>query len=123
VLAQSPAAGGSVHAGQKVELTVAKAPKEITVPEVEGAAQAAAAAHLKDAGFTSKVVSVPSTEPAQVGVVLKQSPAAGTKARKGATVTLTVGAQLTTTTPPSTTPTTTTTTTTTAPPSTPPATE
>jgi eukaryotic-like serine/threonine-protein kinase len=122
VLAQSPAAGGSVHAGQKVELTVAKAPKEITVPEVEGAAQAAAAAHLKNAGFTTRVVSVPSTEPAQVGVVLKQSPAAGTKARKGATVTLTVGAQLTTTTPPSTTPSTTTTTTTT-PPVTPPATE
>jgi len=115
VLAQSPPAGGSLHAGQKVDLTVAKAPKEVTVPEVEGAAQAAATAHLKNAGFNVKAVSVPSTEAAQVGVVLKQTPASGGKARKGSTVTITVGAQLTTTTPPSTTPTTTTTTTTTAP--------
>ena len=52
-----------------------------------------AAAALKHAGFKSKTVTTPTTEAAQVGVVLKQSPAGGAKARKGATVTITVGAQ------------------------------
>jgi eukaryotic-like serine/threonine-protein kinase len=120
VLAQSPATGVSVHAGAKVNLTVAKAPKEVEVPDVVGAADAAAMAALQHAGF--KVVSEPhaSAEQSQVGVVLEQSPAAGAKARKGTTVTVEVGA-LTPTTTTTTTPTTTTTTTTTAP-ATPPAT-
>jgi eukaryotic-like serine/threonine-protein kinase len=119
VLAQSPAAGSSVHVGDKVDVTVAQAPPEVAVPEVVGAAEAAAASALKHAGFKSNTVPTPTTEAAQVGVVLKQSPAAGAKARKGTTVTITVGAQTTTT--PTTTPTTPPTTPTT--PATPPATE
>jgi beta-lactam-binding protein with PASTA domain len=65
------------------------------------------------------VVSATTPDPAQVGVVLKQSPAAGARVRKGATVTITVGvlgSQTTPTTPTTTTPTTPTTPTTTAPP-------
>jgi serine/threonine-protein kinase len=116
VLSQSPAAGRSLGAGGKVDLTVAKAPKEVAVPDVEGAAEAVAAAHLKAAGFTPRTVPAATSEPAQVGVVLKQSPAGGAKARKGTTVTLTVGVLSTPTTPTTTTPTTTTTTTTTSAP-------
>jgi eukaryotic-like serine/threonine-protein kinase len=125
VLSQSPAAGGSLHAGQKVDLTVARAPKEIAVPNVVGAAEAAAAAALKHAGFTTKTEPHPTSEPAQVGVVLEQSPGQGSKARKGTTVTIAVGvlSTPTTTTPTTSTPTTTTTTTTTTAPPTPPATE
>ncbi|MGH2865027.1 MAG: Stk1 family PASTA domain-containing Ser/Thr kinase [Solirubrobacteraceae bacterium] len=116
VLAQSPTSGSSLHAGDKVNLTVAKAPKapkEVEVPNVVGAASAVAAAALRHAGF--KVASQPhtTTEQPQVGVVLEQSPAGGARARKGATVTISVGALATPTT--STTPTTTTTTTTEAP--------
>jgi serine/threonine-protein kinase len=113
VLAQSPAAGSSVRVGDRVELTVARAPKEVAIPGVVGAAEAAATAALEHAGFKPVSVATPTTEAAQVGVVLKQSPAAGTKARKGATVILTVGGQATPTTPTSTIPTPTTTTTTT----------
>ncbi len=116
VLAQSPTTGSSVHAGDKVDLTVAQAPKEVAVPEVVGAAEAAATAALKHAGFTPKTATAATTEPAQVGVVLKQSPEGGAKARKGATVTITVGVQSTPTTPTTTTTTTPTTTTTTPPP-------
>jgi eukaryotic-like serine/threonine-protein kinase len=110
VLAQSPTTGSSLHAGDKVNLTVAKAPKEVEVPSVVGAASAAAATALKHAGF--KVTSQPhtTTEQSQVGVVLEQSPAGGSLARKGTTVTISVGVLATTTTPPTTTPTTTTTT-------------
>jgi eukaryotic-like serine/threonine-protein kinase len=113
VLAQFPSTGSSVKAGTKVNLTVAQAPKEVEVPNVVGAAEVAAQAALKRAGFKSTVQTRPTSEQAQVGVVLEQSPEPATQARKGTTVTLVVGMLGSSTT---TTPTTTTTTTTTAPP-------
>lgn len=117
VLAQSPAAGGSLHAGGKVNLTVAKAPKEVEIPNVIGAPEAAAAAALEHAGLKAHAEPHATTEQSQVGVVLEQSPLAGTKVRKGTAVTIAVGrlAQQTTTT---TTTQTTTTNTTPEPPST-----
>jgi beta-lactam-binding protein with PASTA domain/predicted Ser/Thr protein kinase len=121
VLAQSPATGTSLHAGDKVNLTVAQAPKEVEVPNVRGATSAEATASLKHAGF--KVESQPhtTTEQSQVGLVLEQSPAGGARARKGTTVTISVGVLATSTTPPTTTPATPPTTTpTTTPPTTPP---
>ena len=128
VTSQSPSAGSSVHAGEKVELVVAQAPKEVSVPGVVGAAEAAAAAALRHAGLKAAKVPHATSEQAQVGVVLEQSPAAGARARKGTTVTISVGVLTpattpttpTTTTPTTPTTTTTTTTTTTSPP-TPPA--
>jgi beta-lactam-binding protein with PASTA domain len=119
VLAQSPSTGSPVSAGTKVDLTVAKAPKEVEVPNVEGATEVAAEAALKHAGLKSTVQTRPTTEQAQVGIVLEQSPAGATQARKGATVTLVVGMLSTTTTTPTTTTTTTTTTATTPPPAAP----
>jgi eukaryotic-like serine/threonine-protein kinase len=114
VLAQSPSTGSSVHAGDKVNLVVAQAPKETAIPDVVGQNETAAAAALGKAGFTPKTTPETVSEQAQIGIVLKQSPAAGTNATKGATVTLTVGVLGAPTTP-------TTTTTTTPPPATPPA--
>jgi beta-lactam-binding protein with PASTA domain len=110
VLSQSPATGTSVHAGDKVNLTEAQASKEAVVPNVVGKSEALAAAALGEAGFTPKTTPATTTDPAQVGVVLKQSPAGGTHARKGSSVTIAVGvlgAQTTPTTPtpPATTPT------------------
>jgi beta-lactam-binding protein with PASTA domain/tRNA A-37 threonylcarbamoyl transferase component Bud32 len=119
VLSQSPGSGTSLAAGGKVDLVVATAPKEIAVPGVVGQNEAQAAAALGAAGFAPKTASAATTEPSQVGIVVQQSPAAGARAKKGATVTITVGVLGPQTTP--TTPTTTpapapTTTTTTAPP-------
>jgi serine/threonine-protein kinase len=116
VLVQSPTTGNSVRAGTKVNLTIAKAPKEVAVPNVVGAAEAVAAAALQHAGFTSKPEPRTTSEQAQAGVVLEQSPAAGTRARKGTTVTIVVGKLAATTTPTTTTTTTTTTTSSSAPP-------
>jgi serine/threonine-protein kinase len=127
VLSQSPPAGASVPAGSPVSLTIAQAPTEISVPNVVGNNETQAAAALGGAGFVPKTATATTTEPAKVGVVLKQIPGAGQRAPKGATVTLTIGAlgTRTTTTAPTktnttttpTTPTQTTTTpTTTAPP-------
>jgi serine/threonine-protein kinase len=115
VLSQSPARGASAHVGDKVNLTVAQASNEAVVPNVVGKSEALAAAALGEAGFKPSTAPASTTEPAQVGVVLKQSPTPGTHARKGSTVTLSVGVLSptppTTPTPPATPPTTTTTTT------------
>jgi beta-lactam-binding protein with PASTA domain len=82
VLAQTPAAGSSLPLEGTVDLTVAKAPAQVLVPNVEGAAKAAASAALERAGLKVKTVSGTTTEQSQVGVVIAQSPA---------TVTITVG--------------------------------
>lgn len=121
VISQSPAQGSSVRTGTKVNLVVAKASDEVTVPKVVGQSETQAAAALGGAGFAPTVVTAPTSEEGKVGVVLKQSPTAGTKARKGSTVTLTVGVKEATPTTPTTTTPTTTTTTTTTPTPTPPA--
>jgi serine/threonine-protein kinase len=121
VLSQSPHGGASVLPGAKVSLTVAQASNEVAVPRVVGSSETQAAATLGGAGLNPRTVSAATTDPAQVGVVLKQSPSAGRRVRKGSTVTLAVGvpgAQTTPTTPtgPSGSPGPTTTTTTTPPP-------
>lgn len=103
VLSQSPQAGTPLQTGQAVNLTVAQAPKETAVPEVVGQNEAQAAATLGRAGFNPKSVSRAVSNPAQVGVVLKQSPAGGHQAPNGATVTIAVGVLETTTTETSTT--------------------
>jgi beta-lactam-binding protein with PASTA domain len=120
VIAQSPVPGNTLHVGGKVELTVAKAPREVEVPNVVGAAEVAAVSHLKHAGFVPSVQTRATTEQSQVGVVLEQTPAGASRARKGTTVAIVVGMLGGTTTGTTTTPTTTTGTTTT-PASTPPA--
>jgi eukaryotic-like serine/threonine-protein kinase len=123
VIAQSPRGGASLPSSAKVNLTIARATTEVTVPNVVGEGEASAAAALGAAGLTPKVASQPTSVPSQVGVVVRQSPSGGHHAHKGATVTLTVGTQSTptTTTPATTTPTTTTPTTSTTGAAPPPA--
>ena len=110
VLSQSPATGTATHAGEKVNLTVAQAPTEVSVPNVVGKSEALAAAALGEAGLKPRTVPATTTEAAQVGIVLTQSPTPAAHARKGATVTIGVGALGTPTTPTTTTTTPTTTT-------------
>jgi eukaryotic-like serine/threonine-protein kinase len=113
VISQAPAAGASVGTGTKVDLTVAKASDEVAVPKVAGESETQASAALGGAGFVPAVVTVTTSDESKVGFVLRQSPPAGRRARKGSTVTLTVGVKgaqttpTTTTTPPPTTTTTT----------------
>jgi len=111
VLSSSPRGASSVTPGAKVNLTVAQAPQEVPVPDLVGKTVSQASAALGSAGLAPRTVNEPA-EPSLVGTVLKQSPAAGAHARKGATVTITVGVMSTKTTTTPTTPTTTTTTTT-----------
>ena len=91
VLAQAPAAGASVPKGSQVTLTVAKAPPDVSVPEVRNQRSNAARAQLSHAGFKVKVRHQDVTDPAQDGVVIEQSPQAGGRAPRGSTITIVVG--------------------------------
>jgi beta-lactam-binding protein with PASTA domain len=82
VLSQSPSAGHIAARRRKVNLTVAKAPKEVAVPNVVGATEAAAAAALEKAGFTVKTVrTAHDKRTGQVGRGPRTEPAAGAQAR------------------------------------------
>jgi eukaryotic-like serine/threonine-protein kinase len=89
VLAQTPAAGTQADEKSAVDLVVAGT-AGATVPDLVGMQQAEAAATLAAAGFTlGTVTQVPSAD-VPAGSVVSQSPAAGTQASTGATVTISV---------------------------------
>ncbi len=91
VLSQSPSNGTSVKAKSKVELVVAQGTKEVPVPNVVGESQALAKSTVEQAGFRIATTTGQTTEPSEVGKVLRQQPGPGTKRTKGTTVTVTIG--------------------------------
>jgi beta-lactam-binding protein with PASTA domain len=102
VIATDPAAGEQASADDPITLQVSSGPAEpetVAVPDVVGRPQAAAEAQLQAAGFSVAVREVPAGDAADVGVVLSTSPAGGSQAAPGSTVTMTVGAPPQTTTP------------------------
>jgi serine/threonine-protein kinase len=117
VLKQSPGANQKLDKGSTITLAVAKAPQDVAVTDVTGETQSAAVSRLSKDGFQIQIVEQPVDSQEGDGVVIKQDPAGG-KAKRGSTVTLTVGkfdpaavpGQTPTTTTPATPPATTTTT-------------
>jgi beta-lactam-binding protein with PASTA domain len=102
VLSQTPAAGGTAPSGEAVNLVVAKGTQEVTVPRVVGKKAERAEGELVGAGFVAKSTTRTVSSEAEEGLVLQQSPAGGVKAKRGATITLTVGVAPSTSTTPST---------------------
>jgi eukaryotic-like serine/threonine-protein kinase len=88
VIAQDPAAGGSVTKNTAVNLTVAKA---VPVPDVVTLSEDDARSELEDAGFEVRVRDQTVTDPAQNGIVVEQTPAADEERRQGSRVTIVVG--------------------------------
>ena len=88
VIEQSPAAGEQVDKGDAVDLTVAK---PTPIPDVVDLTEEEAQAELEDAGFEVRVEDEAITDPADEGIVLDQSPAAGEERRQGSRVTIVVG--------------------------------
>jgi len=90
VLEQVPQAGDGYTPGQSVELTISGG--SAMVPEVTGRKLEEALKMLSDNGLAAgKPVSVETTDPAQIGQVLAQSPTSGSMVVVGAPITLTVG--------------------------------
>jgi serine/threonine-protein kinase len=91
VIEQAPRAGMELRKGESVRLTVSAGPANVDVPDVTGLDEASAALELERAGFRVRVIDESTADPAQDGMVLRQTPAGGSSAEDGATVTITVG--------------------------------
>lgn len=104
VIAQSPGGGARAQRGRVVRINVSRGqgqttttvvttttPARATVPNVIGQDEATASSTLEGAGLVPRVVNRTTSDPAQDGIVLQQSPAAGSNAAPGSTVTITVG--------------------------------
>ena len=93
VIATDPAGGQQADRNSLVTIFVSTGPDMATVPDVEGESQGKATADLQAAGFGVDVKSEPAQNNNDVGNVLNQDPAPNAKAKKGSTVTITVGSQ------------------------------
>ncbi|MFZ4583860.1 MAG: Stk1 family PASTA domain-containing Ser/Thr kinase [Acidimicrobiia bacterium] len=90
VIRTDPAANSEQPKGTTVRMFVSTGPAQITLPNVVGSTTAQAQATLTQLGLQVQVVTVAS-QPANNGKVLAQSPTAGSRAKRGDTVTITVG--------------------------------
>ena len=94
VIRTEPPAGTQVDQGSTVTMVVSQGERpadNATVPDTVGMTEAQARQTLQDAGFRVRAENMAVTDPDQDGIVLGQSPRAGTQAPKGSTVTITVG--------------------------------
>jgi eukaryotic-like serine/threonine-protein kinase len=87
VIRSSPPEGNNVPSNTLVTLYVSSGPGKVSVPNVEGKQESAAATQLQSAGFTVNVQQdTTSTQPA--GTVVNQDPAGGTMVEPGSKITL-----------------------------------
>jgi eukaryotic-like serine/threonine-protein kinase len=91
VTATDPQGGTTARQGTKVTVTVSKGPATAEVPDVTGRLRSDATQLLQAGGFLVTILFEDVTDPSQDGLVLAEDPHAGTKARHGASVTITVG--------------------------------
>ncbi|MGY1630620.1 Stk1 family PASTA domain-containing Ser/Thr kinase [Geodermatophilus sp. SYSU D01186] len=94
VVAMSPAAGSQATADAQITLRVSSGPAEpetVTVPNVVDQQQSAATSALQGLGLVVNVVQQDAPDPADVGLVIAQSPSADAEVEPGSTVTITVG--------------------------------
>ncbi len=91
VLSQNPAAGSEAAQGSTVALTVAQAPAEVQVPEVEGLPVADAVDAVDEAGLRTRQRAQTVDTPDEDGIVVSQNPPGGDQVAPDARVTLVVG--------------------------------
>ena len=95
VVSQSPQGGTRAQSGSNVTLVVAQKPpppnNTAKVPSVIGQTASQASATLTSAGFSVVEVTQTVTTKSENGKVISQSPAGGSSAKKGSTVTIVVG--------------------------------
>ena len=107
VIAQNPGAGSTVKQHSTVTVVLSNGAGTAVVPNVVGEPKDQAKGDLKTAGLSGRIVERTTTDENEDGSVLDQSPAAGTRLRRGEFVTIFIGrfeapptTSTTTTTPP-----------------------
>ncbi|MGH3104063.1 MAG: PASTA domain-containing protein [Gaiellaceae bacterium] len=91
VVSQSPRAGAKAHRGSSIRINVSEGPNpqpRQEIPDVVGLDEQEATTELEDAGFEVRVLSEPTPDESEVGLVLRQEPAAGRSAPRGALITI-----------------------------------
>ncbi len=91
VIKQTPAAGSEEKRGSVVTIYVSTGKAKVAVPNVVGMDESAATDALEAAGFVVQPLDTPTTDPTKIGVVISQSPAAGSLANRGSVVKIYVG--------------------------------
>ena len=91
VVSTNPPAGTYQAPGTRITVNVSKGPKTSAVPDVTSQDQASAQSQLRASGFRVQIVTKPTMNPDEDGIVLSQDPAGGTQAPRGTTVTIAVG--------------------------------
>lgn len=91
VVGQTPSATSSIREGAVVRLRVSIGPRSVSVPDVVGLDEPTAVAELEAAGFLVRTSEEPTDDPANDGLVLRQSPSGGSESDEGAVVTIVVG--------------------------------
>ena len=91
VIAQDPAGGTVVDKGSRVQLTVAKEPETVDVPNVVGFSRDSAEDALRDGGLRPVVVEEETDDPNEVDQVLRQSPGPGADVDPRSEVEIVVG--------------------------------
>ncbi|HEY7877779.1 MAG TPA: PASTA domain-containing protein [Gemmatimonadaceae bacterium] len=90
VLSSTPAAGARVPVPSPVSFTVSDGPPAVSIPDVTGQDYTAARALLAQLGFAVGAVSYDTTSMLPTRAVVAQTPAAGSPAHAGDTITLTL---------------------------------
>ena len=107
IVGQNPPAGNQVPTGTKVDVTIVPPPAmaaaagaapvgtaACTVPDVMGLSESAARAKVEAAGCVLTTDTRPTSDAAEIGKVLAQSPASGTVLSPGSPVKVTLGVQV-----------------------------
>src|ERR1700692_465811 len=90
VISQDPASGNSVAPGSPVNLVISSGPQMVTVPNVEGLTQDAAATAIRAAKLTVGTITQQTSNTVVIGNVIRQDPASGSSVAQGSPVNLVI---------------------------------
>jgi serine/threonine-protein kinase len=90
VISQDPASGSSVAPGSPVNLVISSGPQMVTVPNVEGLTQDAAATAIRAAKLTVGTITQQTSNTVFIGNVISQDPASGSSVAQGSPVNLVI---------------------------------
>jgi beta-lactam-binding protein with PASTA domain len=92
IISQHPQAGATVREDRRVRLVVSTGTSQDTVPNVIGATQAAAANAITNAGLIVGTVTAQPSKTLPLGIVISETPAAGTDVLPGSAVNFVISA-------------------------------
>jgi serine/threonine-protein kinase len=91
VVRSIPPEGTELEKGSPVSLVLSSGPEDVRVPETIGLLEDTAIRTLHDAGFSTDIRRIPTSNQEEDGYVLRQSPPAGRTVQRGFVVTIAVG--------------------------------